>query len=222
MGFRLIHIKSTLLPSNIVFKKSAFAQTTNHNSVVTTAADFTGVNFIFVTVSFASASATMTLASVPVNTFTLVSSSIYAATNTRVNTYYCYAPTVLSTMTFTATQAGTFPAIAVGGWSGVLSTPLDQTNTGVNAGASPVSSGSISPMFNNTLVISGLGLDNTVTPAPNNAPFANTICALGATANSQGIGVAWYIQGSATPGACIWSWTGGSGASAQISNYKST
>lgn len=97
----------------------------------------------------------------PVPSFTDSNSNTYTLAKTQLNTtsgvsiFYCYAPTVGASHTFTVDASSQFRSFYVFAFSGAASSPLDQTN-GTVGSANTASTGSVTPTEDGELVFAGL------------------------------------------------------------------
>ncbi len=123
----------------------------------TTNTDCTGANLIVVAVNTytgASTSApTITDNQGGANTYTNVRYDRGGTSPNYTGTaiYYCYSPTVSTTMTFSTTT--TFTSLFVIAVSGSASSPLDAQNGVAGSGGSTVQPGSITPAQNGELIV---------------------------------------------------------------------
>jgi hypothetical protein len=129
--------------------------------------------------------------------------------------YYVANASVSATHTFTSVGAST--AIAVVAFSGVkVSSPFDQQN-GVTEGASPRSTGSVTPSEDNELVVAGAGAVGTNYSIDNGFTLDEFISLAGGT--NFGVAIAHKIQTTATAVNPAWSTTAGD-LNAMIATFK--
>jgi hypothetical protein len=169
----------------------------NGTSATTDAATTTGANLIIVCVGdYKDAGALGTLSDSKGNTWTLVRSDWNSNNVPRISMWRCVNPTVGLSHTFTYTgPASSFPTIAFGAWSGSHATPADLSN--VVTGNSPQTYPSITPSFNNELiVVCGNGYNSL---SPSNPTGYNLIYKQGlVSSNSVSFGMWYLIQTTAT------------------------
>jgi hypothetical protein len=199
--------------------------TPGQNGGTTAAMNCTGANFVAVAVS-RNVGVGSTVTSSPANTWVM---------RTNVNGAYqgseiwdASNATVSSAMTVSVTDTAGYPAIIGACFSGLTSTPFDGQTTGaIDAGNSPLSTGSITPPSDGSLVLSaasvafgGAGSGGVFSISSGYTVIAQTP-EVGGT-NFAGA-LAYGIQ--ATSGATnpAWSWTSanpGAGTSVTIAAYK--
>lgn len=117
--------------------------------------------------------------------------------------------------TFTATCPGStcYPSVAVAVFSNVVQpSPMDKTNGALAAAATSLSPGSITPTYNNSLVVSGISFDTLNTLSVSGMTITDQVNYL--AANHFGCGLGYVVQ--TTPAAINpgWSWTSSMAAAA--------
>jgi hypothetical protein len=154
------------------------------------------------------------------NTYTQVYSA--AQDNVTGVLLYVQAPTVSTSMTFTASASGTTaaPALTVMGFANVAVSPLDQSSHAGVGNIATIQPGSITPTQANELLVSCLAVNSTQSGIGVSSPFtAGPI--LNGTANHQGVAEAYQIQ---TPGPTAenptWTWTTLEAAMAGQASFK--
>lgn len=134
---------------------------------------------------------------------------------------YAFNATVGAAQTFTVSGTASFPAIAVGWFSGVQSTsdPFDVQNGNFAGGGSTVTTGSVTPSTAGSLVFSGFEADAITT-----APTISLITFLDSTTNNafghQLSACAYEIQTTATARNPTWTQTSTSVMVAAIATFK--
>lgn len=139
----------------------------------------------------------------------LTSLTRYAnGTATGVQFFYAAGtPTVGASHSGSLAQAGNSAAIAGIAFAGVHATPFDQENGSGGTGASPQTTGSITPSENGCVVITALGsYGNPVS----NSPLTITTSA-NTTNFSDSVALGYEIQTTATARDISWAWSGGFG-----------
>lgn len=129
------------------FINNVAAGSTTGNNVTTGDIDTTGVNLIILAISTYAGSATPSDSKT--NTWSALTS--YGGVGDKIRLYYSVNPTVGSGHNFTASSTALFPSIAVATFSGSHATPFDAENGGATA-----TTGSITPVGDNELVVSGV------------------------------------------------------------------
>jgi hypothetical protein len=133
-----------------------------------------------------------------------------------VSFFYVANATVGSGHTFTSVGANT--AIAVVAFSGVkVASPFDQENGAVD-GASPRSTGSVTPSEDNELIIAGSGSTGTSYFIDNGFTIDEQIDVVGGT--NFGVAIANKIQTTATAVNPAWTATTAGGINAVIATFK--
>lgn len=92
--------------------------------------------------------------------------SVFVGSTMFVSLFYCQAPTVSTTMTFThGNNPGGFAGLAVSGYRGSSASPLLATNSNSSASAASLGTGSVT---SGQLVVFGMGYawPNTITASP--------------------------------------------------------
>ncbi len=179
---------------------------TSSNGFTTTAADFTGVDTIFVTLHEGSGTGAETLSSSPANTWNkLTTQTVFGSISSTI--YYALAASVNNAMTFSITGTGTFPSISAMGFSGgAASAAFDAENGSTQGFSSTVQTGAVSPAVNDEVVVSGLGWQASATPSIDSSftlPAAATWIPSGFGSNS--VTQAYIIQ--TTAGSVNPTWT---------------
>jgi hypothetical protein len=206
---------------------SASALATGAGSITTSSIDTTGANLIVVSLSGYLSVGNLTDSKS--NTWT----ALTAQTNVvSVRLFYCYSPTVGSGHTFTQ-SANTYGCIGVLAFSGADASPFDVEN-GATSSTSPLSTGSVTPSDNGSLLVTGLcGVNNgtySVTEsftslfAANYSAGSNMggACGYKVQATAAAINPAWSFSPSASTAVAIAAFTpaaGGGGSQGAAMHY---
>lgn len=199
--------------SFVTFISGVSAGSINFSSVTTNAINTTGANLIVIAGASGGAS---TITDSKSNTWTALTARTDVGTG-QSQLFYCFNPTVGSGHTFTNTQVA--PAISVMAFSNSIA--FDVQNGSIGATVTTLSTGSVTPSFNNCLVVSGLEI--------NGAAGAVWTIDSGFTANTYipdvggscvGCGMAYKIQTTATAVNPAWSGGSATGAAATIATFK--
>ena len=183
--------------------------------------DTTGADFIVVSLSYYHTGYTtdISLTDNKGNTWTLVTK--YAGTIAANRLYYAKNPTVGSGHTFTTPAVPAYFVISILAFSGVDTTsPFDVENGATSIGATSLSTGSVTPTNDNSVVVTGFTCDN-------NSGVAVTIDS-GFTkystnysgGNNMGGGIAYLIQTTASAVNPTWNVTNFTAISAAIAVFK--
>jgi hypothetical protein len=145
----------------------------------------------------------------------------YGNQNPYIKMYYAINPKTGTSQTFTESDGQNYPAICVLAFNGTVTTNGFDTQNGTTTSAStPISTGSITPTYNNEVLVSSLGagggssytIDSSFTiPAGGTLDFSG--------GNYWGIGIAYLIQTTATAENPTWNGDG-SFNSATIASFK--
>jgi len=157
---------------------------------------------------------------VPPNTVTDSKSNSYTALNAISNTlsqlFYVSVPTVGSGHTFTA--ASLVGNLQVEAWSGAASSsPFDVQNATVGT-ATTVQPGSITPSQNNSLIVTGVGAQNTQTFSINSSFTISD--QWGGSGNAVPGAMAYFVQSTAAAINPTWTETGSGVMTATIAAFK--
>lgn len=141
----------------IVFKKSVFGNWSNvsPSDVVTAPVDMTGVNLIVFKCTYFGASDPTSITDSKGNTY--IKAATISANNMGVGVYYCYTTNVGSAMTFEI--QGTDVNAYVTGFGGTVGSVYDKKSSST-ATATTLQPGSVTPSFNNEVVVSIFGSFN--------------------------------------------------------------
>lgn len=165
------------------------------NGGTTSAIDTTGANLIVLSVIWYHPGGTPTVSDSKGNTYTALTSITAVSGSSRLNLYYCYAPTVGTGHTFTIAGSGIYAGVGAAAFSGAASSPLD-AQTGATAAATTVQPGSITPSVADALLISAAGFDSSGTISVNGGFTEVSELAFSGGVNF-GVQLAYLIQTSA-------------------------
>lgn len=147
----------------------------------------------------------------------------YAGT-VRVKIYYASNPTVGTGHTF-SWSGGTYTAIRALAYSGVATTsPYDVENGATSGGATTLSTGSVTPSQNDSLIVAGWSAGSA---AASNLSINASLAIRGTVRYGDGgsyfgLAGADYVQGTAAAINPAWSWTGSDYCAANIAVFKPT
>lgn len=120
--------------------------------------------------------------------------------------YYAKNATTGTGHTFTVTCSGQFPGLAVASFSGVdTASPFDNQTGAVGSSVTSLASGTLTPNFNNELMISGFGTLYSGAPPTSSV---GTITDSLQEAASWGVGIAYLVQTTATAENVTWTQAG--------------
>jgi hypothetical protein len=195
----------------------------------TGAVNMTGANLIVVAIAYAGGPTLSAVTDSSSNAYTSAVSSTNSSAGVILNCFYDYAPTVTSSMTFSANFGGSavaYPGISVAGFSGAISSPLDQTNSansGATGTATSQQTGSITPAQANELIVACLGIGSNGNTSSgisiNNSYVLEAPINIVASTN-EGSGLGYLIQGAAAATNPTFSWAGGAYGIAGIMSFK--
>jgi hypothetical protein len=169
---------------------SSAGERSSSGSGFTTGSSTTSGDLIVVTVAEATGT-TSTVTDSKSNTYTALTTR--AAANGQTTIYYCQAPTVGSSHTWSFTGSFTFPSIAMAWFSGSTTTPFDQQNGA--GGSTSLATGSITPTQDNELIIVTMAWPGTQTMSVDSSVILAQN--LPQASNGDGIGLGYLIQTSA-------------------------
>ena len=202
------------------------AASANNNSVTTSAIDTTSADLIVVAVAWSVDEAPATVTDSKSNTWSGTTRySGGSGGNANIYLFYCVSPTVGSGHTFSFTDTGGFPAIAVVAVSGVnTGSPLDagmsagignnsSTTNAVNGGGTP---GFAADLFVTYLTnINDTGGTPSIDSGMTITNFTNFV-----TGTNVGCGMAVKTQAGTGLFAPTWSWTSAGANAAGIRGFK--
>lgn len=197
----------------------ATASAVGANGTTTGAVDTSGADLLVVTVSDGFG-AIGTVTDSKSNTWNALTTYTQGATGGRVTIYYAYNPNVGSGHTFTYAGANVFCAVEMTAWSGALLTdPFGTENGATTAGATSLSTGSVTPSEDNMLLISVLSFGASNTAAINSS-FTISHQGNYSAATNYGGAQAYKVQSSAGAENPQWSWGASTAAAAAIATFK--
>lgn len=205
--------------SGISLVSHTAAGSTNASTVTTAGINTTGANLLVVICVSYSA-----YCSTPTSSPTACSFSTYLTKYgilSYATVYYCYGFTTGSSQTFSESTSSLEPALAILAFSGSSGASVDQ-QSGLAYGccAPSIAAGSITPGFNNEVVISALGLAPTVTGLSINGGFTLVDQVAASSGLNQGIASGYLVQTTAAAANPTWSWTTNGGAVAINGSFK--
>lgn len=153
------------------------------------------------------------------NTYTGLTSQTDGSGVTRCRLAYCVNPTVGSSHTFTISTVGTcYPSIFVKVFN--AGGAFDQQNGSSGVSRITQTPGSVTPGFNNEVVITAVSLDNNSSALAVNSSFVNTLVSPGTASFAFSGGMAHKIQTTAAAVNPTWSWTTSQAVAATIATFK--
>lgn len=185
------------------------------NGATTASADTTGANFIVVPKVYYSLATEPTLSDSKSNSYSCLPAYVLSGTQSLRICVSSVSTTVGSGHTVTCTGVGSFCAIGMMAFSGLVSATVDQEtgNHGVPGTCPNTSdSGTITPSTNNQLVITAIGTSTGtgMSVAPGSFTLAGTLDFL--TGTHWGVGLAYEVQTTATARQASWTITSGCSA----------
>jgi hypothetical protein len=189
------------------------------NTVTSSAVDTTGANFIVLGLAY-QVSSNPTLTDSQSNTWTALTESAFAG-NVAVCLYYCVNPKTNASHTFSMNGTTIFPSIAMLAFSEVNTVPVDVENGANNGTAqSTLATGSITPTFDDELLVTVLGFNNSGTPVSIDNSFTMVTSQNFLSGNHYGVGIAYKIQQGATAVNPTWTRTGTGRNATRIASFK--
>lgn len=197
----------------------------SNQTVTTNAIDTTGANLIVLNIGYYSGTVpTIAPTDSKGNTWTALTAHAQPD-STRIGNqmFYCVNPTVGSGHTFTQQDLvnAAYPSMQVLAFSGAHASPFDQQTGTVSATTqSSLATGSLTPPENNCLVVAGLGHEvNSGGAVSIDGGFTSTTEAyVGGT--SEGSGIAYLIQTTATAANPTWNVTNNAGLAVTLAVFK--
>lgn len=186
------------------------AGSTDTNTFTTSAIDTTSVTFLVAAVGFFSA---ISLTDSKSNSWTCITIQTNTSSNTSEKICYVVNPIVGSGHTFTLTGATTYGSIAVQGFTGNASTPLDQQTGTTGVGSATWQAGNVAPTQDNELALAAYSQAAVVGTMTIDSGFSITDQTPVGSGAHFGIALAYKILGAGTSGVNVNpTWTNGSGA----------
>lgn len=200
---------------------SVIARGTNGNDVTTAAIDTTGANLIVIAGACGDPGSVITDSKG--NTWTPLTEQT-GTSDIKARLFYAFNPTVGSGHTFTNTQAGDWPSIAVAAYSGAATSPFDDENGTPGSVDPSVETGQVDPTTDGQLIVTSISHLVAI-----NDQFSIddgfTLLHQVELVSGQGLGLAFAhkIQVTAAAENPTWSWASGSGNAypAVIATFKS-
>jgi len=187
------------------------------NNPTTSAIVTTGANLIVVLVT-EYLSAASTLSDSKGNTWTSLTAKVVGS-HSATTLFYCLNPTVGSGHTFTL-AGGLFQGLFIQAWSGAAaSSAFDAQNGATSASASSLATGSVSPVEDNELIVSGTCHYTSTGPSVNSSFTISDSAPYSAGVNLAG-SMAYLVQTTKAAVNPTWSWTGANGCEAVIACFK--
>ena len=184
------------MPIALIRQTNAKSTTRNGVSV---SLDTTGADCLVVFVQYYGPSWTApTITDSLGNTWTALTRR--TATNAGIRGFYCLAPSVGASQTFTFTRTDSYPSISVLAFSGVTSYQGENGATG--SAATSLATGSITPDENGCLLVAADTYDGTSTET---ATFANLQTQPYTAGFALGAASAFLLQGAAASASCTFS-----------------
>ncbi len=195
---------------------AAIAQNGTINGVTTSSINTSGATLIIVlTSSYAVASADAVSDS-EMNMWTALTPTS-TGTSSKATLWYCVNPATSTMHTFTDTLTGGFPAILVQAFNN--GSVFDQEAAGSSSSGTTSQPGSITPSENNAVVVTGIGLEDTIGIAIDSG-YTISATATGSAGNSFAGSLAYKIQTTATATNPTWSWTNNQPKSNVAASFK--
>lgn len=199
---------------------SATAGSSDTNSVTTTAANNTGANFLVCAAAYGTGS-TMSMSDSSSNTWSALTLGFSNFSELRL--YYVANATVSNSQTYTISGTASYPSLACKSFSGVkTASPFDQQNTNNSATASvaTLTTGSITPGFDNELLIAGISFDAGVTSLNIDSSFIGISETPHSAGAHYGVAIAYQIQTTATTRNPAWAWTTNVAVATAIASFQ--
>lgn len=196
---------------------NAGAASSDDNTVTTGAIDTSGADLLVASVSSLEAGPA-TLTDSKSNTWTAL--TLRSIAGGQVRMYWCVPSSVGSGHTFTASQAGSFPAVFVEAWSGAHASPYDQESGDAQTGTT-IAPGSITPSVDNALVATGAFVGSYAAGSLSVDGGFTISNQANSSANAYGGGLAYLVQTSAAAANPTWTRGDGGGAfGAAMASFK--
>jgi hypothetical protein len=203
---------------------------TDSNSFTSSAINTTGASLIVIGLAwYGPNAASLTPTDSQSNTYTAAASTKQVTTSPYLELYYKYSPSTSSSHTFTAGGVNvTYPLMFVFAFNGTTGASVDQgTNFGNAGSASSIQPNPITPLHNNEIIVSLVGVNTQ--PTSNGAisidsGFTQPDASVGyniSTAGHYGGSMAYLVQTTAAAINPTWSWTpAASGLGANIGSFQ--
>lgn len=192
------------------------AATSNTNNVTTSGIDTTGATLIVIAVNSLEAATVPAITDSKSNVWVQFSTRGAGTGNGEVTILYSLVQTVGSSHTFTATQTSSFMSIEVQAFSGTLGS-IETFRS-----AASLTPGSVTPFLNNSLVVTAVNSNGTVSGFSLTGGFTISDSNAGTPGTSFGGSMAYLIQTSAAAANPTWTTTGGSNPASIIYVFAAT
>lgn len=165
------------------------------NNPATAAINTTGSDLIVATLAWAFGTGPPVMTDNLTNTWTPLTAVSWVGSQFWAQLYYCKAPTVGASHTFTASGTGIFASIAVQAWSGSAASPFDQ-QSGQAATGLTGQPGPITPTQANELIVAGVAVHDPATLTIDSGfTISDQLSMVGGT--YYGVGMAYLLQTTA-------------------------
>ena len=189
------------------------------STVTTGAVTTTGANLIVIGVTFDTTAARI-ISDSKSNTWTPLTATTSLSAGAQL--YYCYAPTVGTSHTFSNTGTNNYSTLFMMAFSGALTSPFDVENGATGSTGTTLATGSVTPSVDNELLVTFFGFNLAGTPISIDNSFNQDTAAVDfSAANHYGGGMAYKVQTTATAVNPTWTRTNsGLIMSARIATFK--
>lgn len=187
------------------------------NGVTSDAIDTTGADFLVAVACDFTSGSGGTFSDSKSNTWNTLTASSVGFTRTQIA--WCVPSSVGTGHTFGFNGTRTYPAIAVMAFSGVDATPFDQQNGNTGSGVTSLTTGSITPSVNGSLLFTGIGFGSSFSASSINESFTQGTPVSYVPGNNFGVIGAYRIQATAAAINPQWSWTGSAEVAARIASF---
>jgi hypothetical protein len=153
-----------------------------------------GANLIVLAIgSYPNGGATVTVSDTYFNMYTPL--TVHGNSDVQVRLYYCASPTVGVAHQVTVSGASIYPSFQVAAFSGADASPFDQEIGQNPSVAQTIQPGSLTPSMANSLVVTGLGSENSGANTSYTADSGFTsYFTLYNGGNSEGSALAWRVS----------------------------
>lgn len=208
---RLISKHTTVAPDPITFVAQVGAASTDGNDITTGSINTTGATLLVAAIANSNFAGGGSVTDSKGNTWTPLTEQINVASTCRIRLFYSFPTSVGAGHTF-STNAGItlYPAIQVFAFSGGAGS--FGSENGTTGGASPVSTGTVTPSTDGQVIIAAFG-DAASSIDAITAGFTKYDVAYGAGVNFS-VSMAYYIQPTAGAQGCTFTFTGTTGGAA--------
>ena len=202
-----------------VINTTGAGSTNSGTSVTTTGMSTTGATLIMAVVAGFDGVAVGVMSDSRGNTWTLTRTDKLSGTIVNY-TYICINPSTNPSQTFTYTKTGSFPSINVIALRNTpTSLPGDQQNGSNSAGSTSLSTGSITPLKNNEIIIASIASGNGGTISAS-AGFTTGSSVSFSSSQHQSSMLVYQIQTAATAISNTFSWTSSAASAVTIISVK--